>query len=208
MQHILAIPRRRHKVRPAEIRAVPVTGNLDNVAGAEGAHGVHPGGGGFAEVGEGGARGGPDVHGPVGLGIVGLVGGVGENGRVMVRESGIIGGEAGARWTYHEGVIVLNPVFFEQAKRMLRSSPGRGYVALGMVASEILVSALTVSTTPTRSPSPLRVHSTPTTRDTSLHFAKHTTYTSILLTSTSLSCSSLNSLGGSCIYLSGVLDSL
>jgi len=79
MQYILAIRRRRHKVRPAEIRAVPITGDFDNVAGPEGAHGMHPGGGGFAEVGEGRCRGGADVHGPVGLGVVGLVGETGES---------------------------------------------------------------------------------------------------------------------------------
>ena len=79
MQHVLAIRRCRHKVGPAEIRAVPITWYFDNVAGAEGAHGMHPGRSGFAEVGEGGGGGGADVHGPVGLGVVCLVGETGES---------------------------------------------------------------------------------------------------------------------------------
>jgi len=73
-QYILAIRRHRHKVGPAEICAVPVAGDLDNVAGVKSAHGMHPGGGGFAEVGKGGARRIADVHCPVRLGVVGLFG--------------------------------------------------------------------------------------------------------------------------------------
>jgi len=97
---------------------------------------------------------------------------------------------------YHERVIILYTVFFQQTKRMLRCGPGRSYVALGVVSGEFLVSASSFSTviitfsTWSRKPIQVPYH----------HICHRTTYTSILFTSTSLSCSSVNSLGGSCIY--------